>query len=61
MLWPAGLTLAHRFGADLAPDLAAALPHLAARLPVHQAAGFAAAWFLYSLPFGVLVAVNDRR
>jgi hypothetical protein len=62
VLWPTGLTLGHRFGADLAREAAAMLPMLEqSTLTVQQAAGFAAAWVLYSLPFGILVAANDRR
>lgn len=63
-LWPAGLALGHRFGPELAVRLTEVLPQVAGtKVPITQAAAFAAAWLLQSLPFGIMVAATagDRR
>jgi hypothetical protein len=59
VLWPAGLAIGRRFGPELASALAGVVPPLsgAAALDlVAQAAGFALAWLLHALPFGLIVA-----
>ena len=61
-LWPAGLAIGQRFGPELALWLIEINPDLhltpdAAR----QAVGYAAAWLLHSVPFGMLVAANSTR
>jgi hypothetical protein len=59
VLWTAGLAIGRRFGPELASALAAAVPQLsgqAAGESLAQAAGFALAWLLHGLPFGLIVA-----
>lgn len=56
VLWPAGLVLGHWLGPELARGLVEIYPQSAAlKTSVVQATAFAAAWLLYSLPFGVIV------
>jgi hypothetical protein len=62
VLWPAGLTLGHRLGVEASREAASLLPQLADHEgSLRQAVEFAMAWFLHSLPFGLMVAANDRR
>ncbi len=61
-LWPAGLAFGYRFGPELALRLAEISPEVYATPDAtRQAVGYAAAWLLYSLPFGILVAANSTR
>lgn len=56
VLWPAGLVLGHWVGPELARKLGEIYPQTPAlKTSVVQATAFAAAWLLYSLPFGLIV------
>ena len=64
VLWPIGLALGHRLGPELVLRLTELLPQAAhTRAPIAQAVGFAAAWLLHSLPFGIVIAATsgERR
>ncbi len=63
-LWPAGLIEGHRFGVALVGRLTEIAPQLAdTRVPISQTVAYAAAWLLYSIPFGIVVATTsgERR
>jgi hypothetical protein len=61
-LWPAGLAIGYRFGPDLALWLAEINPTIhATPEAVRQAAGYAIAWLLHSLPFGILIAATSAH
>lgn len=62
LLWPAGLALGYRFGAEGAMRLAEIFPQMTLTpRSAEQALGYMLAWLLHSLPFGLLVATNSAR